>query len=437
MDDPQHRPPEAPEPDSPQARRPAPAGPLLSPDDFRVVRKLGVGAMGKVYLARQLSQNRDVALKILSRHLTRNRTFLKRFLREARVMARLDHPNIVRCYGLGTTKGRPFFAMEYADGGSLRQWLVRLGRFEVGDALYVLAACARALQHAHERGLVHRDVKPDNVLLTRFGVVKLADLGLAKALREDVSVTQTGHGAGTPVYMAPEQARNAKYVDRRSDIYALGCVLYDMLTGQLPFRGESALEVILAKFDGQFVPARRLNPAVPVPLERVLGRMLAPQPAWRYQNCGELLADLEPLGVPRSGLRFLRDDPPPASGPPTPPPAEFATRVEAPPDGWHVVHQAPDGRWVTRRLETGQVRTLLENGDLGPEAQASRTFKGDYRPLFCYPEFEDLTRRLADNDDEADAGQGTPRRLFWVAAVGVACFLGFLGVHALLTWAAR
>src|SRR5207248_6262426 len=137
-------------------------------------------------------------------------------------------------------------------------------------ALHIVLACAHALQHAHELKLVHRDIKPDNVLLTRKGVVKLADLGLAKAQDEDLSLTKTGTGAGTPLYMAPEQARDVKHVDHRSDIYSVGCMLYYFLTGKLPFTGETLVEVIDAKQKGKFTPARRLNADIPPRLDLII-----------------------------------------------------------------------------------------------------------------------------------------------------------------------
>src|SRR5262249_21613680 len=161
--------------------------------------------------------------------------------------------------------------------------LRRQGKLAVGDALHLVLATAAALQHAHEQNLIHRDVKPDNILLTRKGVVKVADLGLAKARSEDLDLTRTGTGAGTPYYMAPEQARNAKYVDGRSDIYALGCMLYCFLVGKLPFEGDTALALIQAKEVGKFPPVRKSVPEVPERLDLIIDKMLAKNPQHRYQ----------------------------------------------------------------------------------------------------------------------------------------------------------
>ncbi|MCA9066221.1 MAG: serine/threonine protein kinase, partial [Planctomycetaceae bacterium] len=190
--------------------------------DFELKKKLGKGGMGEVFLARQVSLDRMVALKTLSRDLSKRDDFVKRFLREARSMAKLDHPNVVKVYAVDSFKGIHFAAIEYIDGKSVQAWLDKLGSFSIGDSVHIALVCAEALRNAHDLTLVHRDVKPDNILITSKGVVKVADFGLAKAMDEDVSMTQSGTGLGTPLYMAPEQARSAKHVDQRCDIYALG-----------------------------------------------------------------------------------------------------------------------------------------------------------------------------------------------------------------------
>ena len=150
-------------------------------------------------------------------------------------MAKLDHSNVVKVYAVDSFKGLHFAAIEYVDGKSVQDWLDQEEKFSVADAVHLTIAAAEGLKHAHDLNMVHRDIKPDNILLTSRGVVKVADFGLAKVLDEDVSMTQSGTGLGTPLYMAPEQARSAKTVDQRSDIYALGATLYHMLTGTLPF----------------------------------------------------------------------------------------------------------------------------------------------------------------------------------------------------------
>lgn len=270
----------------------------LTLGDFRIVRKLGAGAMGAVYLARQASADRDVALKVLAPELAARAPFLGRFRREAEAMATLQHPNIVTCHGVGEHAGFHYLAMEYVDGCGLDRVLDRLGGcLTPADALHIACACGRALAHAHGRGIVHRDLKPQNVMLTRYRVVKITDLGLAKPLDQDLSLTDTGVGMGTPLYMSPEQACNAKHADHRSDIYSLGVLLYQCLTGALPFTGESAMEVLRAKEQGVFRAARRLNPEVPPRLDLIVDKMMAKDVKYRYQSCAEVVADLEGLGL--------------------------------------------------------------------------------------------------------------------------------------------
>jgi serine/threonine-protein kinase len=273
--------------------------------DFRLLARLGQGSMGTVYRARQCSLGRDVALKVLAKDLVGRPGFVQRFQREARLMTRLDHLHIIRCYAVGESHGFHYLAMEYAGGGNVQTWLERLGRLDVGDALHIALACARALGYAHEQGMVHRDVKPDNLLLTADGIVKLADLGLAKAGDEGVDLTQTGIGIGTPLYAAPEQARNAKQADARSDLYALGGVLYHLLAGRPPFGGGNFLEVIQAKERGKLVPLRRLRPEVPAVLDETVARLLARQPEQRYQSCEELIEDLHWHRLESAALSFL------------------------------------------------------------------------------------------------------------------------------------
>jgi serine/threonine-protein kinase len=273
------------------------AGPAFDLTDLLILEKLGTGSVGTVYRAHQVSRNLDVALKVLSRELASQPIFVERFYREAVVMDRLDHPNIVRFYGAGEMKGLPFLAMEFVDGFTLRRVLQsRKERLPLGQALVIVLQCVAALGYAHQRHIVHRDIKPGNIMLTRTGKVKLTDLGLAKPLDGRLDLTQSGVGMGTPEYVAPEQARDARQADHRSDLYALGVVLYELLTGELPFRPAAAVELLLAKEQGEYPAASRVNPQVPPRLDRVLARMLAVAPGQRYQDHAELICDLRGSG---------------------------------------------------------------------------------------------------------------------------------------------
>ena len=179
------------------------------------------------------------------------------------------------------------------DGPSAQALLACSGQLTVGDAVHIALDVARALEHAHSRNIVHRDIKPDNILITRSGVAKLADMGLAKRTDEASHLTQNRQGFGTTAYMPYEQAVNAKYADGRSDIYALGATLYHLITGEVPFPGENHLDVVEKKNQGQFRPASKINPAVPQILDQILARMLARHPRDRYQTASELIIDLE------------------------------------------------------------------------------------------------------------------------------------------------
>jgi serine/threonine-protein kinase len=390
--------------------------------DYRLLKKLGAGGMGTVYLAQQASLERTVALKVLSKELAAKPAFVQRFQREARLMARLDHPNILRCLDVGAVAGHHYLAMEYVDGGSLQDWLKKLTKIELGDALHVTLACARALQHAHDLNMIHRDVKPDNLLLTGKGVVKLADLGLAKASDDDLSLTRTGTGAGTPLYMAPEQARDAKNVDHRSDIYAIGCMLYCFLTGKLPFAGETLLEVIEAKTKGKFTPARRLNGDIPPRLDLILDKTLAPNPSHRYQSCAELVVDLEALELANDHLSFLgpapaaRKQAPDTAGPKsstrspatsTPPrpsqrpaPTTGPAHNAGPPaepvsgDSWFIRLPLPSGKTVDKKTSRADLVALIKDGTLTADTKVSRTLTGAYRNASTHPELSSLIQSM-------------------------------------------
>jgi serine/threonine-protein kinase len=262
---------------------------------FRILRQLGEGGMGSVYLGYNEEQGRHVALKVLSDTLAQNQAYVERFYREARSVAQLDHPNIVRGLATGTdaATGKYFMVLEYVDGTNCRDLLERYGRLPVGDAVHIILEIARALEHAHSRNIVHRDIKPDNILLTKSGTAKLADLGLAKRTDDVSQLTATRQGFGTPSYMPYEQALDAKKADGRSDIYALGGTLYHLVTGQLPFPGNNPVEVVEKKDVGVFTPASELDPAIPTVLDKILAKMMARFPRDRYQTASELIVALE------------------------------------------------------------------------------------------------------------------------------------------------
>ena len=269
----------------------ATTGPGALPDPARlaeyfpqlaILELLGQGGMGAVYKARQPGLDRLVALKILPSQAGSDPGFAERFNREARALARLSHPNIVAVYDFGQTHGLHYFIMEYVDGPNLRE-IERANKLSAREALQIIPQICEALQFAHDEGVVHRDVKPENVLLDKKGRVKIADFGLAKILgREpkDLRLTGARDVVGTPHYMAPEQVEHPQEVDHRADIYSLGVVFYEMLTGELP----------LGKFA---LPSQKVQ--VDVRLDEVVLHTLEKEPSRRYQHASQVKTDVEAI----------------------------------------------------------------------------------------------------------------------------------------------
>ena len=288
--------------------------------DFHVLRKLGAGGMGRVYLARQVSLDRPVALKLLKPALVADPVALKRFEAEALAVARLGHPNVVQVYAVGEAGGLRFMALEYVAGQTLRDYLARRGPPDLPVALSLLRQVAAALGAAHDAGLVHRDVKPDNVLVTKKGVAKVADFGLARAFAaDDPRLTQSGAVVGTPLYLSPEQAQG-KAVDHRSDLYSLGVTAYHLLAGEPPFRGRSAIDVALKHVTDRPRPLAEARPDLPPDLCGLVHKLLAKNPDERYGSAREVLRDLarvrDGLGLTQTQAVAAPEQPAPADRPP-------------------------------------------------------------------------------------------------------------------------
>ena len=264
-------------------------GPRLFPAvaGYEILDVLGRGGMGIVYKARQVSLDRLIALKMV-RSADTDWEELARIRTEAGTIARLQHPNIVQVYEVGEHAGAPYLALELLAGGSLTQ-RIHGTPLPVAQAAQIAEDLARAIQHAHERGIIHRDLKPGNVLLTPEGTSKITDFGLAKRLEGSSLQTATGAILGTPSYMAPEQAQGkTRELGPAVDVYALGAILYEMLTGRPPFRGETPLDTVQQVVGQEPVPLTRLNPKVPRDLETICLKCLEKRPTQRYPSAGAL-----------------------------------------------------------------------------------------------------------------------------------------------------
>lgn len=287
---------------------------------YAIERELGRGGMGSVYLARQLSLDRSVALKVMSKRWATDPIFVARFTREAYAAAQLSHPNIVHIHDIGEVDGTRFFSMEYVCGRSLADLVRSQGKLDPETAVGYILQAARGLKHAHDRGMIHRDVKPDNLLLDDQGLVKVADLGLVKtpsmqraddqlsgnsrnglsALPNDMTGARIA--LGTPAYMSPEQCRDAATVDQRADIYSLGCTLYVLVTGRPPFQGTTDVELMTKHVYDELVPPEQIVSRVPKEVSAVIQRMMAKHPDDRFQSMGDVIRTLEAwLGVHHAG----------------------------------------------------------------------------------------------------------------------------------------
>jgi predicted Ser/Thr protein kinase len=280
-------------------RTPAPATVSESRDfsgtdlgGYRLVRKIAEGGMGVVYEAIQLNLSRKVALKILNEELAARPEFLQRFEREAKAAAALNHPNVVQVHDFGEAQGWRYLIMEYVEGQDLSDYTEECGKLPVLDALEIIEQAAQALKAACDKAIIHRDIKPSNLLLTPEGRVKVLDLGLAKILTEASDLTLTGVGMGSPFFMAPEQAQDARDVDHRADIYSLGLTLLFLLTGKRPYDGNTPYSIVLAHANKPLPRGQELGTDLPEKVETLIQRMAAKDRDARYADYDLLIADV-------------------------------------------------------------------------------------------------------------------------------------------------
>ncbi|MFA6186435.1 MAG: serine/threonine-protein kinase [Phycisphaerae bacterium] len=271
---------------------------------YKFLGKLGAGAMAIVYKARQLSLDRIVAIKILPHRFSENPDYVQRFYKEGKAAAKLNHNNIVAAYDVGEAGGYHYFVMEYVEGKTLYDDLAKGKIFSEEEAINIVKQVAGALAHAHARNLIHRDVKPKNIMITPAGIVKLADLGLARDASDvQLAKSEAGKAFGTPYYIAPEQIRGEMDLDARSDIYSLGATFYHMVTGRVPFEATTPPEVMKKHLKEPLIPPDHINTHLSAGVSEVIEVMMAKKKEDRYVSAEELMMDLDAVSKGEPPLR--------------------------------------------------------------------------------------------------------------------------------------
>ncbi len=258
---------------------------------YEIHELIGVGGMANVYRCTDTIDDREVAIKILKDEYLNNEEFIRRFKNESKAIAMLSHPNIVKVYDVSFGDMIQYIVMEYIDGITLKEYIDRQGIIEWKDALHLATQILKALQHAHECGIVHRDIKPQNIMLLQDGTIKVTDFGIAR-FSDKATRTMTEQAIGSVHYIAPEQARG-DVTDGKTDIYSVGVMLYEMLTGKLPFDGDSAVTVALMQLQSTPKHPREVNPGIPIGLEQITMKAMQKQPSARYTSAAEMLSDIE------------------------------------------------------------------------------------------------------------------------------------------------
>ncbi len=378
---------------------------------FAILREIGRGGMAVVYEARQTNLDRIVALKILAPDLTGDASYIARFHQEARSAARLEHPHIVPIYEEGEIDGHHYIAMKYIRGGTLKELIEREGKLSVPHAATILAQMGSALDYAHRQGVIHRDIKPSNILLSEDGWAYLSDFGLARGTGGAPGLTMAGTVMGTPEYMSPEQAQGLDSVGPPTDIYALGVVLYELLTGMFPFKADTPMAMLAARIVYSPTPIGDLRSDLPEAVEDIVMRALARRPDARFAGAGVMVDALRsaagiggppnaapsispPAGIPAIGatIKVPPKMPAPPPAPVSPPTPQPLTSVPVAPvaqprrrSGWRVV------LWVVVGIILGIILTCVglvalgmavseDVDDEGSRQQVEQVETTDHRP---------------------------------------------------------
>jgi len=263
---------------------------------YEIDKLIGEGGMAQVYRARDVLLNRTVAVKVLRSQFGSDKDFIARFHREAQAAASLSHQNVVNIYDLGQENGIYYIVMEYVDGITLKEYINDHAPLSVEEAVNIAIQICDALDHAHQNNIIHRDIKPHNILISKNGRIKVTDFGIARAV-SSATITHTGSVLGSVQYFSPEQAKGVM-TDAKSDLYSLGVVLYEMLTGKLPFNGDSPISVALKHLQDQYIYPKELRPLIPQSVENVIVRAMAKDPLFRYESAHEMLKDLRTCLLP-------------------------------------------------------------------------------------------------------------------------------------------
>jgi serine/threonine protein kinase len=340
--------------------------------NYDLLAKIAEGGMGAVYKAKNRMSGQIVAIKIVPAQTAKNQTLLKRFEREFTAAHGIDHPNVVKAIEFCGNVPTPFLVMEYVDGESLGQRIDRVGKLPEEEAINIIVQVCQGLHRAHKHHLIHRDIKPDNILLTQDNVAKITDLGLVKGLgEEELNLTRTGRGLGTPHFMAPEQFRDAKNADVRCDVYSIGATLYMAVTGVMPFDGAGPLDCWMKKLRNEYVRPRELNPEISERLDWAIRRAMSAAPEKRPATCREFVEDL--LGKSTRANSAANDQ-------------------DETTDLWYLAYEDDEGQAHTVKGTTDIIRKALKERLLGDGStiQGSRSKQGPFQPLQAFPEFRDL-----------------------------------------------